>query len=397
MPLIPLAPYASHDEASRGRLMAEPRSPTRHDFQRDRDRVIHSAAFRRLKHKTQVFVYHEGDHFRTRLTHSIEVAQVARSLARGLRLNEDLAEALALAHDLGHPPFGHTGETALDEVMAPYGGFDHNAQSLKIVTALESRYAAFDGLNLTWETLEGLVKHNGPIVTDAVADIPAYIMDYNAGHDLWLHTHASLEAQVAAIADDIAYDSHDIDDGLRAGLLTLESLEDIPIAADAVREVGKLWPDLAPEKFIHEVLRRLLTWLIGDVFDETAHRLANAAPQTADEVRYAGRAMVAFTVGRATAEKDLKRYMFDHVYRHPRIMAMREEASAVVKALFHCYLDDPKAWPTGQDNADESAPLEERAVRTCDFIAGMTDRYALQEYQRLFGKMPPLLRGPLSA
>ena len=289
----PRAPYASDPALSRGRIAAEPASPSRNDFRRDCDRIIHSAAFRRLKYKTQVFVFHEGDHYRTRLTHTLEVQQIARSLARVLGLDEDLAEALSLAHDLGHPPFGHIGERALDEELAPYGGFDHNAQALRIVTALERRYADFDGLNLTWETLEGLVKHNGPL-TDRDGNaigryrdtgVPQTIRDFQAISDLQLWSYASAEAQVAAISDDIAYDAHDIDDGLRAGLFAIDDLDQVPFAGGIVREIRRLYPGLEPARFAHELIRRLITWMIEDVAAESGRRLIALAPRSADEVR----------------------------------------------------------------------------------------------------------------
>lgn len=393
--LVTLAPFASFPDQSRGRLFAEMSSPTRSEFQRDRDRIIHSNAFRRLKHKTQVFLYHEGDHFRTRLTHTIEVAQVARSLARGLKLNEDLAEALALAHDLGHPPFGHTGEDALNVVMAKWGGFDHNAQSLRIVTDLERRYAQFDGLNLTWETLEGLIKHNGPAIDPSAGDddqgrIPRTILAYNARHDLWLDTHASAEAQVAAIADDIAYDSHDIDDALRAGLLTLNDLQTLPIASEALREVRDKHPGLDDDRTIHEVLRRVLTWLIEDVFAETERRLSMHSFQSSDEVRRASGALIAFSQDMAKREGRLKAELFTRVYRHPRIMDLRKDAEQVVDELFQQYRTEPDTLPKGVKITVDPADEARFARFICDFIAGMTDRFALQEHTRLFAKTPQL-------
>lgn len=388
-----LARYASKPEASRGRLVRETGSPTRSDFQRDRDRVIHSTAFRRLKHKTQVFIHHEGDHFRTRLTHTIEVAQVARSLARGLRLNEDLAEALALAHDLGHPPFGHTGEESLDRLMAEHGGFDHNAQSLRIVTELEQRYATFDGLNLTWETLEGLVKHNGPLIDGAGSSLDALpfgFAQYCRRQDLWLHTHASPEAQVAAIADDIAYDSHDIDDGLRAGYLTVEDVREMPVAGRALAEVDRLHPGLETPRVIHEVLRRVLTWLIEDVFAEAGRRLARLDPDTADAVRLAGHPVVGFSNMLASEEQSLKAFLFAKVYRNERIMWERRNADRIVSDLFARYLDEPGAMPDGHGVALAGTGESDRARGVCDFIAGMTDRFAVQEHRRLFALTPDL-------
>ena len=299
----PLSPFAVDHRASRGRLIAEPASPTRTEFQRDRDRIIHSTAFRRLKHKTQVFVEHEGDHYRTRLTHTIEVSQIARALARILGLDEDLAETLALAHDLGHTPFGHAGEDALDALMAEFGGFDHNAQALRIVTRLERRYAAFDGLNLSWETLEGLVKHNGPVLGAddkpvgryAKRGIPIAIIEYNHRHDLEISSFASTEAQIAAIADDIAYDAHDIDDGLRAGLFCCEDLRAVPFLAALLDEIAALWPGLDEDRKAHEVVRRVITRFVEDVARESEARLIRLAPRSAVEIRWAGAPVVAFS------------------------------------------------------------------------------------------------------
>src|SRR5450432_4221769 len=310
----PRAPYACDPDRSRGRLFAEPPSRTRSPFRRDCDRVIHSTAFRRLKHKTQVFVFHEGDHYRTRLTHSLEVAQIARALARQLGLDEDLTEALALAHDLGHPPFGHAGERALNACLQAHGGFDHNAQTLRVVTSLEHRYPDFDGLNLTWETLEGIVKHNGPLSERSGAPvgryrehgIPAGISEYNRTHDLELWSFASLEAQVAAIADDIAYDAHDIDDGLRAGLFGVDDLKVMPLAAEIIAETGRHYPDLDDARRGAEMVRELISYLIGAVVAETRRRLERAKPQSVDDVRNLGDVLVAFSPGVAQAEAEIK-------------------------------------------------------------------------------------------
>jgi dGTPase len=392
------AAYACRPSASRGRLVAEPSSPTRSDFQRDRDRIIHSTAFRRLKHKTQVFVFHEGDHFRTRLTHSIEVAQIARSIARELGLDEDLAETLALAHDLGHTPFGHTGEDALQDCMAPFGGFDHNAQALRIVTRLERRYAAFDGLNLTWESLEGLVKHNGPLI-DADGDptprhaahgVAGAIIEYNARHDLWLDSHASAEAQVAALADDIAYDAHDIDDGLRAGLFDLADLSASPFLADLMAEIDEMHPGLERTRTINELVRRVITRFVEDVIGESARRLVGAGVNSADAVRRAGRPLVAFSPAMVEADRSIKGFLFPAMYRHPRVMRIRLDAAQVVTDLFGRFMGDlaalPAEWREGYEDADE----DRRARRVADYIAGMTDRYALDEHQRLFDATPQL-------
>ena len=394
----PRAPYASDPALSRGRIVAEPASPSRNDFRRDCDRVIHSAAFRRLKYKTQVFVFHEGDHYRTRLTHTLEVQQIARSLARVLGLDEDLAEALSLAHDLGHPPFGHIGERALDEELKPDGGFDHNAQTLRIVTALERRYADFDGLNLTWETLEGLVKHNGPLTDRSGAPIGRYreagvpqtIRDFQTTCDLQLWSYASAEAQVAAISDDIAYDAHDIDDGLRAGLFAIDDLDQVPFAGGIVREIRRLYPGLEPARFAHELIRRLITWMIEDVAAETARRLDALAPRSADEVRNAPGAVIGFSSAMAEAERGIKDFLYPRMYRHERVMRVMGEAAGVVRDLFRHFSrapgDMPEEWRSGLAEADAAV----RARRVGDFIAGMTDRFALEEHRRFFDSTPEL-------
>jgi len=389
-----LAPYATRAGESRGRLHQEPESPPRSLFQRDRDRVIHSTAFRRLKHKTQVFVYHEGDHYRTRLTHSLEVAQIARSIARALGLDEDLTEALALAHDLGHTPFGHAGERELDHLMAPYGGFDHNAQGLRIVTRLERRYAAFDGLNLTLDTLEGLVKHNGPMVGGdgrPIARMPATIKEFAAEHHVDLATYAAAEAQVAALADDIAYDAHDIDDGLRARLFDVIDLGDVPLAGDALSEVLRSWPDIARPRLVHETVRRVTSWMIADVLAETRRRLAEHDPRSAGEVCAAPRPLIGFSVQMSESERVLKQFLSQSVYRHAKIVEIMDRARRVVRDLFHSHMNDPKLlpedWREGLENMNE--PRYARHV--CDFIAGMTDRYALESHKRLFD-LDPLFR-----
>jgi dGTPase len=392
------AAYASDPRASRGRLYPEPPSATRNDFRRDCDRIIHSAAFRRLAHKTQVFVYHEGDHYRTRLTHSLEVAQIARSLARSLGLDEDLAEALALAHDLGHPPFGHAGEQALDQSMRDYGGFDHNAQALRVVTLIEHRYAQFDGLNLTWETLEGLVKHNGPL-TDragrpagryAESGIPAAIAAYAARQDLELWNYAGAEAQAAAIADDIAYDAHDIDDGLRADLFAIDDLRDVPLVGDVLREIDARYPRLEPARRAHELVRRVITRMIEDVIAESQRTLAALAPTSVEAVRAAGQGVVGFSPAMAEADAAIKRFLYPRMYRHARINRIMSEAASVLRDLFAHFRarpgDMPAEWAQGLDAADETA----RARRIADFIAGMTDRYALIEHTRWFNTTPEL-------
>ena len=394
----PRAPYATDPDHSVGRLVPEPESPTRTPFQRDRDRIIHSTAFRRLKHKTQVFVYHEGDHFRTRLTHTIEVSQIARSLARALRLDEDLAECLALAHDLGHTPFGHEGEDVMDACMAPYGGFDHNAQSLRIVTLLERRYAEFDGLNLSWETLEGLVKHNGPLTGAdgtplgkfAKTGLPFAIAQHAQKQDLRLDTWPSAEAQAAAIADDIAYDAHDLDDGLRAGLLSLDQLGEVPFFADILAEVDARYPGLEEARRIHEIVRRSITRMVEDVIGEAVRRLERLAPQSVEDIRRAGEPVVTFSDAMAAREKQVKAFLFANLYRHESVLAVRREVAAVVRELFAAYMEDParmpEEWRRGLDEADEAR----RARRVCDFIAGMTDRFAIEEHGRLFDHTPDL-------
>jgi dGTPase len=395
--LAPRASFASDPGRSRGRLVAEPPSPTRSDFRRDCDRVIHSTAFRRLAHKTQVFVYHEGDHFRTRLTHTLEVTQIARSLARALALDEDLAEVSALGHDLGHPPFGHAGERALDRCLAGHGGFDHNAQTLAVVTRLERRYAAFDGLNLTWETLEGLVKHNGPLTDRAGAPVPrhgkavlsAEISDYCRKQDLEIWSHASTEAQAAAIADDIAYDAHDIDDGLRAGLFVLDDLADVPFVGEVLREVDAAHGGLDPFRRAHEVVRRVITRMIEDVIVESRGRLAAAVPVDVEAVRSAGRPMVALSAAMARADEAIKGFLYPRMYRHERIARIMADAQTVVADLFGRYLADPAELPAEWHS---QLALEEgaRARQVGDFIAGMTDRFAMIEHARLFDSTPEL-------
>ncbi len=391
------APYACDPTASRGRLHPEAASPTRSEFQRDRDRIIHSSAFRRLKHKTQVFVFHEGDHYRTRLTHTIEVSQIARALARSLGLDEDLAEALALSHDLGHTPFGHTGEDALDACMAGYGGFDHNAQALRIVSRLEARYAEYDGLNLTWETLEGLVKHNGPLLDVsgqptrryAKTGVPVPILEYDALHSLDLETYASAEAQAAAIADDIAYDAHDIDDGLRAGLFAIDDLRAVPFVDDLLREIDARYPGLETSRRIHELTRRVITRFVEDVVEEGARRIAAAAPANADDIRRADDTMVCFSAAMREADASIKRFLYPHMYRHPEVMRVRAKADQILRDLFRRFMNEPRTMP---EEWRASLPADEPrlARRVADYIAGMTDRYAVLEHRRLFDATPDL-------
>jgi dGTPase len=392
------APYASAPGRSRGRLYPEPVSATRNAFRRDCDRIIHATAFRRLAYKTQVFVFHEGDHFRTRLTHTLEVTQIARSLARALGLDEDLAEALALAHDLGHPPFGHAGERALDRCLAACGGFDHNAQTLRVVTALEKRYSAFDGLNLSWETLEGLVKHNGPLtLRDGTPTgpyreraLPHAIALHGRMQDLELWSFASAEAQIAAIADDIAYDAHDIDDGLRAGLFVLEDLAEVPLIRDILGDIRHQHPALDPSRLVHELVRRLITQMIEDVIAETGARLRALAPRAADDVRHAAHPVGAFSPAMAEADRAIKGFLYPRMYRHDRIMRIMGDAERLVGALFARYLDRPDDMPAEWVQIVDSGDAAARSRHIADFIAGMTDRYALMEHARLFDSTPEL-------
>jgi len=395
---IARAPYASDPAGSRGRLHPETASPTRNAFRRDCDRIIHSAAFRRLAHKTQVFVFHEGDHFRTRLTHTLEVTQIARSLARALGLDEDLAEALALAHDLGHPPFGHAGERALDRCLKEAGGFDHNAQTLRVVTALERRYAAFDGLNLTWETLEGVVKHNGPLTDRAGEPIGRYrrrglphaIRVHAASQDLELWSLPSAEAQIAALSDDIAYDAHDIDDGLRAGLFTLDDLAELDLIGGILHEIRAAYGHLDAARATHELVRRLITRLIEDVVVEAAARLRALAPRDAADLRMAADTVIAFSAGMAATERAIKSFLNLRMYRHARIGGIMQEAEGVISDLFARYLAAPQDLPVEWAPQGEKGEDVGRLRRIGDFIAGMTDRYALVEHARLFEVTPEL-------
>jgi dGTPase len=385
-PATAYAPYACWPDASRGRLVAEPESPTRSCFQRDRDRIIHSGAFRRLKYKTQVFVYHEGDYYRTRLTHSIEVAQIARSISRALGLNEDLAEALALAHDLGHPPFGHAGEEALQEAMRPFGDFDHNEQTFRVLTLLEQRYAAFDGLNLTWETLEGTVKHNGPLAGDAAdgGPPPEAIASYSRNFDLELDSHPGAEAQVAALADDIAYNNHDIDDGLRAGLFTVPDLAGLPLVGPAFDEVMTAYPGIEQGRLVHEAIRRVIDAMVNDLLAETRRRLAETAPKDAAALRRLGAPVVAFSAEMRAHDRALKAFLFERMYRHYRVNRMTAKVRRVVRDLFEQYLAEPRCLPDEWRRQAEGAATPATARLVADYIAGMTDRYALEEHQRLF-------------
>jgi dGTPase len=394
----PRAPYACDPDRSRGRLFTEPPSKTRSPFRRDCDRVIHSTAFRRLKHKTQVFVFHEGDHYRTRLTHSLEVAQIARALARQLGLDEDLTETLALAHDLGHPPFGHAGERALDTCLHAHGGFDHNAQTLRVLTAFEHRYPEFDGLNLTWESLEGIVKHNGPLTDQSGAPVGRYrdrgvpigIAEYIKTYDLELSSFASLEAQVAAIADDIAYDAHDIDDGLRAGLFTVDDLKVMPLAAEIIAGIGRHYPDLDDVRRGAEFVRELISYFINAVVTEAGRLLAEVRPASVEDVRNAGRQLIAFPAEVADTEAAIKAFLKVHMYRHERVMRVMRDAEQIVFDLFARYEQDADDLPTEWQEGTRELAGGARARRIGNFIAGMTDRFALMEHHRLFDSTPDL-------
>ncbi|MEH6631965.1 MAG: deoxyguanosinetriphosphate triphosphohydrolase [Halopseudomonas aestusnigri] len=379
--------YASFPASSRGRLLSEPESQTRTCFQRDRDRIIHSVAFRRLQYKTQVFVYHEGDHFRTRLTHSLEVAQIARSLSRTLGVNEDLAEVIALAHDLGHTPFGHAGEDAMQDVMEPFGGFDHNEQTFRIVTQLERRYADFNGLNLTWESLEGLAKHNGPLEGPYTREehVPESILKYcKNARDLEVSSFASLEAQIAAISDDIAYNNHDIDDGIRAGLFEVEDLLKLPLVGDIFLKVMKRYPNLEKESLVHESVRSLIGYMTDDVLKETNSRLAAAKPKTVYDIRCQDRAMVAFSDDFKKVERELRAFLFERMYRHEKVKEMRERVKQVVRNLFSHYSVHPEELPDFW-RLEAGTKLTKRSARLiADYIAGMTDRYAFEQHRQIF-------------
>ena len=381
-----LATYATLPWQSRGRWHREPEGPSRSPFQRDRDRIIHSTAFRRLKHKTQVFVYHEGDHYRTRLSHSIEVAQIARTICRVLRLDEDLGEAVALAHDLGHTPFGHAGEEALHAAMKPYGGFDHNAQTLRILTKLEERYAEFNGLNLTWETLEGAVKHNGPLLKGGrtLKELPAAIVEYCQDHDLELDGYAGPEAQIAALSDDIAYNNHDIDDGLRAGLFEVADLMELPLVGDMFSIVTQKYPGIGQSRLIHEAVRRVINAMVEDVLDETRRRLAAAAPKSVADIRALGQPVVAFSPHMAATDRTVKAFLYKRMYEHWKLNRSHSKARRVVTDLFGLLFAEPNCLPPPWRERAEQAGTQARARLVADYIAGMTDRFALDEHRRLF-------------
>src|SRR5690606_16584290 len=373
-----LAPYAAHDSRSRGRRYPEPAPAFRSEFQRDRDRIIHSNAFRRLVYKTQVFVNHEGDLYRTRLTHSIEVAQIARTIARALRLNETLVEAICLAHDLGHTPFGHAGQDALNECMRPYGGFEHNLQSLRVVDELEERYAAFRGLNLTFETREGILKHCSLNNARQLGELGERFIE---------RRQPSLEAQIANIADEIAYNNHDLDDGLRAELIAMNVLLQVPLFERQYRAVTSLYPDIAERRLVHEIVRRMINHVVTDLIQASAQRIASVAPHDIEDVRRAPHALVAFSDTVAAEHLALKRYLREHVYRHYRVLRMTNKAQQVVRALFELFFKRPELLPTEHHAAARQYEAQSgeagRARAVADYIAGMTDRYAIGEYERL--------------
>jgi dGTPase len=382
--IVPRAPYAEDPAKSRGRRFQEDESRTRTPFARDRDRIIHTSAFRRLKEKTQVFVAHEGDNFRTRLTHSLEVAQVARSLATALGLDSDLAETIALGHDIGHPPFGHAGEDELQSKMEPYGGFDHNVQTFRVVTELERRYPDFHGLNLTWETLEGIIKHNGPVIDKLGKPSWKAISKYDGEYKLGLNTWASAEAQVAALADDIAYNNHDVDDGVEAGLFTLDELMDVPLIGPILAAVRSERPDLDLRLTRLESVRRMIGAMVDDVMGETLKRAAATGVQTADEVRGLDHALVAFSPDMAEDLARLRQFLHARMYRHWRVNRTRSQARRILAEMFSLFLAEPDVlpseWFARSQNRDEAG----RARVVCDYIAGMTDRFAIEEHRKLF-------------
>jgi dGTPase len=383
----PRAVFATDYGRSRGRLHPEPESRTRNPFERDRDRIVHSSAFRRLRGKTQVFVAHEGDHYRTRLTHSLEVAQIARSVARVMGLDDDLAETLGIAHDLGHPPFGHTGEDVLDACMEDYQGFDHNAQTLRVLTKLERKYPAFDGLNLTWETLEGVVKHNGPLIRygATMQDLPIAIQEYVATHDLELDTWPGPEAQVAAHADDIAYNNHDIDDGIRAGLFTMTELrEEVPMVERVIATVERDHPDTDEFRKIAETIRRLIGVWIDDLVWESGNRVAAIKPQSAEDVRAAGKPLIGFSDVMNDHQAVLRRFLMARMYRHWKVNRSRSHAKRILRELFDIFLAEPELLPPGWQQGGDGPKGQKTARRVCDYIAGMTDDFAIEEHKRLF-------------
>lgn len=381
---LPLASYACRPDQSQGRIYEEEESKTRTPFQRDRDRIIHASAFRRLKYKTQVFVYHEGDHYRTRLSHTLEVSQIARSLARSLYVNEDLAEAIALSHDLGHTPFAHTGEEVLEKCMEPFGGFEHNDQSLRVVTTLERKYHRWPGLNLSWETLEGIVKHNGPVL----GNLPITLSAVQKQTDLRLGTFASVEAQCAAIADDIAYNNHDVEDGLRAGMFPLADIEKVSMLGEIIGQVRKAYPDISEHYLVQETIREMIGAMVQDVLTESQKRLKKLKAQTSDDVRHASQAVVAFSEPMAEKVEELRTFLYERMYRHYTVMRVRSKVEHIIKDLFDAFQKDPNLLPEGwqQRVAEAGGMIDDtkRARIVCDYIAGMTDRYAIREHERLF-------------
>jgi dGTPase len=385
---LPMAAFACRPDQSRGRVYEEPESATRTPFQRDRDRIIHASAFRRLKYKTQVFVYHEGDHYRTRLSHTLEVAQIARSIARALMVNEDLAEGIALAHDLGHTPFAHIGEEFLQECMKPYDGFEHNDQSLRILTKLERKYPGWPGLNLTWETLEGVVKHNGPIIKKPDEKLPATLYDVLHEVDLEIETHAGIEAQIAAISDDIAYNNHDVEDGLRAGMFTMEELEQLTLMGPIIRQTRKNWPDVRPHYIVQETIREMIGAMVTDVLEETRKRLDEINPQSADDVRKAGKQIVAFSPQMYTMVEELRAFLLKRMYRHFSVNRIWIKVEKLIPDLFNTFMRHHKLLPDDwQIRVEDAGGLIDNVAQArivCDYIAGMTDRYAIKEHQRLF-------------
>ena len=380
---VPLASYACRPDQSRGRLYKEPESKSRTVFQRDKDRIIHATAFRRLKHKTQVFVYHEGDHFRTRLTHTLEVAQIARSIARALMVNEDLTETIALSHDLGHPPFAHLGEQALEAQMHDYEGFEHNDQSLRIVTVLEEKYPGFNGLNLTWETLEGMVKHNGPVK----GELPFTLKSFNKEFDLEIDSYASIEAQVAALADDIAYNNHDLEDGIKAGYFSFDDLESLSLPKRIMAEARAAYPDLERHRFLAYLIREMIGAMVGDVIAETRRRLAETKPQSAEDVRLCGRQIVDFSDDMLKSVNELRHFLRTRMYQSWKVLRTRHKSKYIVRDLFQAFFDDYRCMPNRWREAVENADPENKVAKArfvADYIAGMTDRYAIKEHQTLF-------------
>jgi len=397
MPVIELAPYATQVDDSRGRLLNIPSAPVdiggydpRSPYQRDRDRIIHCSAFRRLKHKTQVFIYHEGDYFRTRLTHSLEVAQITRAICRQLRLDDDLAEAIALAHDLGHTPFGHAGETELDDAMQDVGGFDHNEQTIRILTKLEHCYADFDGLNLTWESLEGIVKHNGP-----VSNPRPTVTALDEAIALDLTSYASLEAQVAALSDDIAYISHDCDDGIRAGLLNPETMMDLPLAGPILSDLKSRYGTLETSRLVHELTRRLISLAVSDLVEESSRRIKETSPKSADDARNTGRPLIGFSDQMTKDLDDMRGFLFTAVWRHYKVNRMTSKAKRVMRQLYDLFMDQTNTLPHDWQMVDGIPILDlshaDRARHVADYLASMTDRYAMMEYERLFD-LGPILR-----